>query len=214
MKKKPIPKVVEPIIVPATLPANVLAAGGLTDKKSVRYSLAGISVKVVDGRYEVAATDSRAAIIVTGDVEKDVTPFSTVIYPKAIEAVVKMIPNERPTKRNRHPKKTFTITANETTATISSLKNSDRMVTRQVDGRFPRINEVVPTDKPKATIRLGFQVLRNLLTAMQKMSADCDYIPRGVTIEIRKSDSAAVLRSHGLDGQEIVGVIMPIVKDE
>ena len=141
----------------------------------------GIRLSVAAGVYRAEATDGRRAIVVQGMTPIEDPPWpgfkdlpddtcAVVVLPKDLERAAKL--------GDQFVQSRFDVVGMATSGNDIYLGlGNDVINTRNVEGRFPRIDQAMPKKRPLFTFRVDPKLLAETLLAMADLLPDTD---RGV----------------------------------
>lgn len=179
-----------------------------TDPDSTRYALG--AVQYADG--EVCATDGKMLIRVPvlNDDFPD-TPGagdepSTCLIPtgllKDVIAKASKIRSPKPALRCAR----LTVTKDDRVILSSTdLERSSDDTSKQIEGKFPNVNDIMPKDEPEITMTLDAKLLLKLCKHAATHARD-----EQVTFGIRTKDDPVSIEYSLEDGRKVRAVIMPM----
>lgn len=201
---------------PLLLPRNLEALARIT-ADNPRYACNAIHVvQYRNGGYLAEVTDGKRAVQVTG------TAASAKDYPTvpALEAAPNgetqaLFPGKEWLKafktlpKRDHGREILNnlalVMAKEvSTWATTDLEAANTGMVRNVEGRFPNVSAVMPTDAPTLVIKFDAALFAELLQIASRFAENGT-----VMLEFRKPTEPAVIRAKKAD-QEFTGVIMPI----
>lgn len=209
------------------IPANIAALHRVTDSGSGRYALSGIHLKITKGKYIAEATNARCAIQVKGEcvsAEQEQPTYrkrrlirgatvhknKTIASPKDVDAIIPAGDLRKALGLSSDKKKRIGIFQNCDSVHIA-VDESRSVISPIVDGRFPKVDAVIPSAKTGIESTFSPKLLIDTLTAVaQIIGPHCS-----VEIEFpRDSESALVIRGENVsENQSLVALVMPISRD-
>jgi DNA polymerase III sliding clamp (beta) subunit (PCNA family) len=183
------------------LPANLASVTKCC--ADTRYVLAAVHVVATEDGYRVEATDAKRLARVDGINAGDPSKFEALIPAKIFAKACKDVntrlagPEERRALAVRLGKEVSTL------ATIDEDGGSLVRQPRNVEGRFPNTDAVLPTGKPVASIMVDATLLAELLQVAAQF-ADQGY----VTIDLFAKGPARISGKNS--SQKFTGLISPV----
>lgn len=156
------------------------------------YQTEGVRVRIHEGKAEFAAAKSTTIAVVS-------MPAETC---ESVSAIV--------------PRAAWRAALSEGDANLSI--KGDRVEFQRDDvslscdrlpGRFPNIEEHLPSDPPKVVAALDLTLLIEILEVMRGMGADCC-----IDIELRGPDKPIILRGKGDPDMNITMLLMPMARGD
>jgi hypothetical protein len=207
------------------LPNNL---GGLADccaDGSKRFGgTCGVELRDMGARtYQVAATDGRKAVIVRGLQSVDAANFpnlpalktapntatTAVVLAKDWKDAFKL--SHRTKDRLDIPNSLAVVLGNSlTTFAATDLERARVLQVRNVEGRFPEVDGIIPSGEPKRTVDVDPSLLIDVLKAALAFTDDES---KRVTIELRDGGTPIVVRRKNND-QEFIGLVVPLQVSE
>jgi DNA polymerase III sliding clamp (beta) subunit (PCNA family) len=208
------------------VPASIAALGKITDEDSTRYALGAIHLVISDGKFTAEATDTRVAMIVKGECpaspadplksfRKANTKRTTAHRNKSMtdapktDAMIRPADMRKAIALSTDGKKFFGV--NQNCQSVKIAVDEKRTVeTELVEGKFPKIGEVIPMTPPAHTIFIDPRRMRDLMDAVAA------FVPKhtSVVLEFRDDESCLAIRSHEGAPVSVVALIMPMRKDQ
>ncbi len=191
------------------LPNNLGPVADLANlKRESRFADGSVHVKLEDAGYTVEATDGMKMIRVKGEYRGSAEEYPgnpamdamkngsndglipAVTWKKAFAAAGK-VKSTKPLLRS------VAIKVGENDAAMSStdLDSTNYDYTRQVEGRFPKIDSVIPKNEPKASITLD---PKQVLVAVKAM---CDVLKESTDLraDFRIHDGLLYVKCNGVE---------------
>jgi DNA polymerase III sliding clamp (beta) subunit (PCNA family) len=202
------------------LPTNLGPLADIT-ADNTRYALSGVKITLKDDTYEACATDAKILAIIEGGCENEKDYPSIPAFDNAPNGKSEcLVPAElwrsafaeakKITKKRFLPpilKHTaIKIGDNEVTLASTNLEESPVKFGKQLEGRFPSVNEVLPKKELKPLV--SFQVDVDLMINLLKTAK---IVGESVTISVfdPKEYKLVSLNSKG-ENQVFKGVIFPL----
>lgn len=196
------------------LHSNLSAIAKLVGESS-RYVMSGIHVsRKGETGYRVVATNGKVLGLVEGDagptdefptipaVETAPNGANSAIVPAA-EFVKAMKDVPRKMVRAAMNCLACVIGTQQTTLASSTLDSNIVRQPRNVEGRFPNVDKVIPKTAPAVTLTFNPKFLAELLQVASEFAADGI-----VTIEVRGANQPLVIRASS-PSQTFTGLAMP-----
>ena len=201
-----------------TIPSNVVQIVSCASAETpVRFvATTGVHISIVDNSYEIVCTDGRVLAIISGPHEgKDepsLEPMGDswacgIVAKDDFERIFNVIPDQpKDGDEVTIPTATFCFGTggNVLECTDKNTGAKHRIEAKQVEGRYPDIEKVMPKGKPLATIDVDPGLLAELLTVVDRLFDDDGTTPR-VTIHVH--ETMMQLRAKNERGQEFIGLI-------
>lgn len=218
---------------PKMIPASVGALAPLAGDGG-RYATQGVRVSLREDGYRAEATDGRMLGILTGPYPSEAGDYaglpdlssapngeSAATVParplaaacRAANAAAKLKRDaKRRGARSAAPAVAVVIGRDVTTLGAGPATQGEAPAhsdcVKNVEGRFPDTDFVIPRDAAKASVVVNADQLAELLKAAAEACYDGD-ISR-VTLELRGPQTPVVLRASGPRGERFLGVLMPL----
>ncbi len=187
------------------VPKKYGALAGLTDKKSRTASLAGVFFERLDGgRFFAAATNGKAAVMVE-DADDKTLPADRLPVPPAAEPPSALVFGDvwkRAFAGLGRGQVAVVQPGVETTVILAIDRTGTKATTaaETMQNRYPPVREVVPKDKPLASMVVRPDISADLAKVLAAVTED-----RPLTLEVHKHH----LVFRGKDGEQVVtGLLM------
>jgi len=194
------------------LPRNLAKLADLAADET-RLSLTGIRVLEYQDSYRLEATDGRRLLIVRGPHnQRELTPQDRLTAAALDDApdgkFVALVPAEDWAKAFKAAKKgeSIGLVLGEEDLTFGTA--SQLLRTRQVEGRFPDVNAVIPKKAPPFTIAVNPLLLAELLTVMAQIAGEDE---RKVCLHFYGSKVPMGLSCKNAEGQFADAILMPLM---
>lgn len=190
--------------------------------EAARFAITGVRLELSSHHYLADATDGRILIRIRGPrgecsdypphpaVENAANGATTAIIPaKEWEKAFRQVPPRafKPILENV----AVVLSDKESTLATTNLETASAVVCRNVEGRYPRVEDVLPRKQPRFTISVDPLYLAKVCTILASL-ADPD--KRGVTLEFYDDCSPIAMRvPMPRADHEAVGILMPLVSD-
>jgi DNA polymerase III sliding clamp (beta) subunit (PCNA family) len=206
------------------LPANLGPVVNVAANANSRLALSGVHIKLQDGSYEVAATDGKRLVVVTGAADANPLDFPTVpelaeAPPSANRAIIpgdawKEAFGSIPRGGEARVKTVLGNVAVHLDAQESTLVTSDGEQVHVVrpandQGAYPDYQAVLPKGAPQVTVHLDARLLAELLRVIREFTPDQTH---RLAIEIHSPDRPLVLRT-GNYAQKCVALLLPQISE-
>ncbi len=205
------------------LPANLGPLAKLSARVEHARFTATTAVRLVSTvrGYRAEATDGRVLGMVTGPLPEKPEDYPSIA---ALEAApggeaVALLPaadwdkafRALPKQRTRYAKPILgnlaaALGKNDAVLASTDLDRASVANVRQVDGRYPDVDNVLPKKKPRLTFLVDPELLIRLLTVAKSFTDDEH---KAVTFEVR-DDGAPIAVKCGVSGQKFTGLIVPL----
>lgn len=193
----------------SSIPANIVAAAAFCDDdENNRYALSGVYVEIADAKYEVAATDGRRLVVISGPVGEDAPRVSGTIRHQDIKAAVFASGGNPKTLRGTDDLRLL-IEQTDKKLLVSGMRGdalSGQVVATPPEGRFPRYRDVIPKGEPVLKICVDPKLFaESLMLCGRFAEGDC------VEMVFRGSTDAITIRPlhPNCEQQETLVVVMP-----
>lgn len=201
---------------PLILPPNLAGLSKFTNSQTTKYAVSGVQVNATDveGGYKVVATDCTRVVIVEGVPATTTTDVIPAMVDAPNGATSAIIPaktfNKVLTAAGKQVYSRFQQTQVVLSKEVTTLGNTDLDATnveqtKNVEGRYPPIDEVMPKGEPIAKVSVDGKKAAEILTYLAKISTVVSDAGR-VDLEIHKG-MILVFKSQGTD-QKATALLM------
>jgi DNA polymerase III sliding clamp (beta) subunit (PCNA family) len=159
------------------LPRNLAKLVDIATRDPGRISMTGIRVLEYADGYRLEATDGRRLLIVRGpNNHRELTPQERLTLASLEDApndiFNALVPGEDWAAAFRAAKKAECVGLALGEVDVTFAAGSQLLKTRQVEGRFPDVDAVLPKREPLWSIAVNPQLLAGLLTAMAQIAGE------------------------------------------
>jgi DNA polymerase III sliding clamp (beta) subunit (PCNA family) len=204
------------------LPVNLGALSAVCAKESTKFCMTGVRLEVYpDESYRAVATDSKRLLIVEGPGEDERKfpkvpglasapngAWNATIDAKAWKTTFGAA--DKMTKGRYCSVRHVGVVMGENVTTFGMGNGDETQVAqpRNLEGRYPPIDAILPTVEPEFKISVSAARLASLLEVMTKY---CDPSSDDrVTLEFHGAAKPMVVKCQNPNGQKAVGLLMPI----
>jgi DNA polymerase-3 subunit beta len=136
-----------------------------TENESSRYALGGIKLEATDNELTAVGTDGRRLAKMAGPIAQvgDAVPFgeATIVPSRSMQLIDRVIPDDESTIR-------LAVRQNELLVSTPQAT----LITRLLEGRFPRWREVIPASRDSSKIELPVSQLASATRQAQIMMSE------------------------------------------
>ena len=204
------------------LPPNLGELARITDAEATRYAIGGVRLELGEEKYVAVATDARSMVIVEGAYIEEAPLISSVGPSTASAAVIpakhwRKAFTSAPKKRTKNGKTLFPAPFVEVSAhpqstqlATAELDTESVRTVRNLEGRVPQYEAIVPTGTPRAIVALDPRRLIDLLTVASKFITLEKF---AITIAVYGHDDSVWITADNGE-QKFRGVICNVHSDE
>lgn len=217
------------------IPAALGCVASFADRKASgsRWSMIGVQVEDKgEGKYAVAATDTKILIAIEGHTKHDPTdhPMHAKISEKPNTATTALIPAalfgqtlkdaSKAGKKKRYKPILNTVLLQlgkeEASLAYSNLDQESMPTTRLIDGRFPPFRDILPTRRPKLAIPIDPEFLMTIAKAVADLKSIMGTGDQAVTIGYYGPDKPVMVEVRPDEGSGVDSarmLVMPLNTD-